>query len=318
MTHPPIIPPPLKRPPPLRRGDRVALISPSSHQGTQAPFLEAAVDVLTGWGLKVDPLPNPEPRYLYLAGPDEERARRFLDGWLDPQVKGLFFSRGGYGASRILPWLDANRFAAAPPKWVVGFSDATALFAWMAAKGGVMAMHGPCMAQPGALTAPRRGESLDGLRQVLFDPFPGVRRLITPFNDAARQRAGVRGRLVGGCLSVWMTTLATPWEVDPGGTVLFLEDIEEPPYKIDRMFTHLRQAGGLEGVSAVVLGYFNQCDSDPPELLGRVWEDLFGQSPIPVFSGLAAGHGDPNLSLPLGGEARVTVADDRTAWLEVE
>lgn len=310
---------PLRTWPRLSAGDRVALISPSSHQGrTPAHFLPQAVQVLEGWGLAVAPLPDPEPRHLYFAGTDAERAAAFQAAWLDPDLRALFVTRGGYGAARILPLLDGPRIAAAPPKAVVGFSDATALFAWLHRTAGVQAVHGPCLAAPGALSAAGRETSLTALRDVLFD---GVRPAfpLTPLHEPPELDAGgpLRGVLQGGCLSVWVSLAGTPWLPDPRGTVLLLEDVGEAPYRIDRMLTHLRQAGAFEGLRAVVFGYLTDCDGDPPGLLMDVLRDLFRDAPFPVFTGLPAGHGDPNLPLPLGAAVEIAPGEGQHPVLRV-
>jgi muramoyltetrapeptide carboxypeptidase len=289
----------------LRPGDRVALFAPSSHQG-KAPqdLLVRARDILVGWGLRPDPL-APERRHLYLAGTDAERAAEFERLYLDPEVKALFCTRGGYGSARILPLLHRARIAAAAPKPVVGFSDLTALFAWLHWAAGIATVHGPGLAAPSALDTPGAAASLEALRRVLFDPQPPPAlpaRLIHRPGPAA---GSVTGRLVGGCLSVLVTTLGTPWAPGMRGAILFLEDTEEAPFRIDRMLTHLRQAGKLDGLRAVVFGHLRRCDSDPPGLLEQVLRDVFRAAPFPVATGLPAGHGDPNLPLLLGQMARL-------------
>ena len=118
--------------------------------------------------------------------------------------------------------------------------------------------------------------------------------------------AVMTGRLIGGNLSVWATTIGTPWETDSRGAILFLEDVDERPYRIDRMLTHLRTAGKLEGLHALVFGRLHHCDSDPPGLLDEVLRDLFADTRFPVFTGMPAGHGGPNRAFPLGAEATIS------------
>lgn len=302
----PRAPAPYRTWPALRGGDRVALFAPSSHQG-KAPtdFLARARDILTGWGLRPDEL-GTERRHLYLAGTDAERAAEFQRLYLDPEVKALFCTRGGYGSARILPLLDAARIAAAPPKPVVGFSDITALFAWLHWCAGVTTVHGPGLAAPSALSAPGAEHSVEALRRVLFDPQPPPAYPAQAIHRSGKaESASVTGRLVGGCLSVLVTTLGTPWALDTRGAILFLEDTDEAPYRIDRMLTHLRQAGRLDAVCAVVFGHMRRCDGDPPGLLDQVLRDVFRDAPFPVATGLPAGHGEPNLPLFLGRIARL-------------
>jgi muramoyltetrapeptide carboxypeptidase len=297
----------------------VALISPSSHQGRYPPeYLSDAVTVLQGWGLRIEPEPEPElARHLYLAGTDVERARQFERLYADPEVKALFCTRGGYGAARMLPLLHAPAIAAAAPKWVVGFSDVTALFAYLQTVSGAVALHAPCLAAPGAIASPRRRENLDALWRALFEP---QYRCDYPMNwlwRSAGGAGGATGRLVGGCLAVLVTTLGTPWEVDTRDAIVFLEDTDEAPYRIDRTITHLRTAGKLEHIRGLVFGHLQRCDGDPPGLLGEVLADLFREAPYPVATGLPCGHGDLNLPLELGSVFQFTVDGDRVRLRQV-
>ena len=306
----------LRRPPALREGDAVALISPSSHQGDSAAHMpKAAAKTLEAWGLQVINAGEPEARHLYLAGSDSHRAAQFQRYYCDPEIKGLFFTRGGYGAARILPLLQREKIAAAAPKAVVGFSDATALFAYLHAVAGISVIHGPCLAAPALARTPPQQTELDALRQALFRPqdMPAFDLQFLP--QAHRPAEAVSGPLLGGSLAVLVTTLGTPWEIDTRGALLFLEDVNEAPYRIDRMLTHLRTAGKFEALGGIVLGQFTDCDEDPPGLLREVWLDLFAEAPFPVVTGLPAGHGAPNLALPLGQHVQLAPAGNGAARL---
>jgi muramoyltetrapeptide carboxypeptidase len=297
---------PLAQPPALAPGDAVALFSPSSHLGRKGPpHLDDAQAILSGWGLAPRPLPQPQRRHLYLAGTDEERAAEFQSLYCDPGVKALFATRGGYGAARMLPLLDAARIAAAPPKVVVGMSDVVALLAYLYAVAGVGACHGPCLAAPSFHASPQRAENLADLHALLFQP-------PQPATHACRVlrvpggRGPVRGRLVGGNLAVLASLLGTPWALETAGCILFLEDVNEQPYRVDRYLTQFRTAGRLDGVAGIVFGHMQDCDLEPPGLLADVLRDLFRDAPYPVLVGLAAGHGDRNRALPLGRMAELS------------
>ena len=161
----------LRHPPVLAAGDSVAFISPSSHQGDAAADLRReAAAILTGWGLRVVNADEPETQHLYFAANDAQRAAQFESLYCDPGVKALFFTRGGYGAARMLPLLDGPKLAAAPEKLVVGFSDATSLFAYLHTVVGVSVLHGPCVAAAGFLGAPPGEAELEALRRALFEP----------------------------------------------------------------------------------------------------------------------------------------------------
>lgn len=298
-------PPALRPYPALRPGDRVALFSPSAHAGRQPPeLIDRALETLRGWGLQ--PLPAPEPaRHLYLAGTDAWRAEAFQRLYCDPEVKALLATRGGYGAARMLPLLDARAIAAAPPKAVVGMSDVAALLAYLQRVAGVVTLHGPCLGAPAAYETPHADANQEALRRLLFEPQAALHLPCRVLHWPAGEDDAPTGRLTGGCLSVLAAAAGTPWAPETRGAVLFLEDVGEAPYRVDRYLTQLRQAGLLDAVRAVVLGYMQGCDGEPPGLLTRVLEDLFAGAPYPVLTGLSAGHGAENHTLPLGRLARL-------------
>jgi muramoyltetrapeptide carboxypeptidase len=296
--------------PPLAPGDGVALFSPSSHSGRDgAAQFEHAQAILESWGLRPRALPAEQARHLYLAGSDAERAAEFQRLYCDAGIKGLFATRGGYGAARMLPHLDGTRIAAAGPKAVVGMSDVVALFAYLDTVAGVGAVHGPCLAAPGSVSSPQEAENLRDLQELLFRPESPATHpcaLLHSGTGARRQGGGTAaGRLVGGNLAVLTSLLGTPWALETEGCLLFLEDVNEQPYRIDRLLTQLRQAGRLDGVAGVIFGHLRDCDSEPPGLLRDVLRDVFRAAPYPVATGLVAGHGERNRALPLGRLARL-------------
>ena len=306
----------LRKPSVLSVGDKVALISPSSHMGEAAgEQIQDALTILQGWGLEVAPLPEKEPRHLFFAGSDEERAKQFEVAYLDPDIKALFFTRGGYGATRILPLLTAEAISIAEPKSVVGFSDATALFAWLSRVAGISSLHGPCVAAPSLLNSETREDDLSALKQALFNPDDRPVFSVKALNQKNVEATTVEGNLIGGCLAVLTTTLGTPWEIDTQDAVLFLEDIGEAPYRVDRMLAHLRTAGKLDHVRGIVFGHMTHCDSDPPGLLLEVLQDFFKNDPFPIAWGLPAGHGSPNRALWLGQPVQLDIQSDGEAQL---
>lgn len=309
--------PALRMPAALAPGDEVALFSPSSHTGRgREALLPAAVKILEGWGLRVRPLPAEPARHLYLAGTDAHRAEAFAALYRDPALKALFATRGGYGAARMLPYLEAAGVAdllrTAPPKAVVGMSDVAALFAWLH-RAGLGTLHGPCIAAPAFDESPAREADLADLHACLFGPTAGRAYPCTVLHPGAGPGAAGpgRGRLVGGNLAVLAAGMGTPWALETAGCVLFLEEINEAPYRVDRTLTQLRQAGRFEGLAALVFGQMVGCDGEPPGLLRQVLSDLFQGAPFPVYEGLPAGHGSPNRTLPLGAVARLEWAAPR-------
>ena len=231
----------------------------------------------------------------FLAGPDERRLGELAAALADPDARAVVMARGGYGLLRLLPFLDPAQLAARP-RPLIGFSDGTALLAY-AARAGVAAVHGPVVTQLGNL-----GE---GDQRALFDilenPNPGV--LLTGLGPVIPGRAS--GPLLGGNLEVFSRLIGTRYLPDLDGAILFLEDLGERPYRIDRMLTALDLAGVFDAVSAVVVGDFTGCDE--PEATRaqsptaeEVLIERLGRLPIPVVVGAAVGHGSRNRALPYG------------------
>jgi muramoyltetrapeptide carboxypeptidase len=278
-----------------------------------AERLAAGAAVIERWGLRVEIGAAVRARAGYFAGDDAFR-RADLQRMLDaPEVRAIFCARGGYGSQRLVPDLDLTTFLR-HPKPVIGYSDATALLGALL-RAGVLAVHGPMVAADLARGLSQR--SLHHLQALLFDP--DYRWEAEVPTTICRGRAS--GRLVGGCLSVLVTTLGTPWALDTRGAILFLEDVNEVPYRIDRMLTHLRQAGCLDGVAGVVFGTMAACRSWDGIAVADVVRACFADAPYPVGLGLPAGHdpaetGVENLALPLGAHVLLDTEAGRLAALE--
>jgi muramoyltetrapeptide carboxypeptidase len=274
--------------------------------------LRAGVRVLESWGLEVALGAAVFERQAYLAGTDEARhadLRRVID---DPSVRAVFCARGGYGSQRLMPHLDLSALRARP-KPLVGYSDATALLV-AAVNAGTVGIHGPMVATDLARGLP--AQSLEWLRRLLTDPAflweAEVPRTVRP--------GRARGRLIGGCLSVLVATLGTPWTFDPRGAILFLEDVHERPYRLDRLLTQLRQAGKLSDLAGIVFGTMVGCPAvdgvAPFDVVQACLDDLG----CPVGFGVASGHGagpaGDNLALPLGIEVELDTERGRLVALE--
>jgi muramoyltetrapeptide carboxypeptidase len=303
--------PPIRKPPRIRAGDVVGVIAPSGP--VDEDRLQAGIEVLEGWGLRVQVGSAVLERQAYLAGSDEARLadlERMLD---DPQVRAVFCARGGYGSQRLLPRLDLARLLR-QPKPLVGYSDATALINAAVAIG-VSAVHGPMVADDIARLLSRRSET--HLRSVLMDP-----AWLWEAEAPVVVRPGrARGRLVGGCLAVVVAALGTPYALDTDGRVVFLEDVAERPYRLDRLLTQLRQSGKLDRAAGVVFGTMSACP--PIDGVGPldVVRACCGDLACPVAFGLPAGHdpggaGCENLALPLGVEVELDADGGRLRALE--
>jgi muramoyltetrapeptide carboxypeptidase len=280
-------------PPRLAPGDPVRVVAPSGP--VPRDELEAGVRVLAA---RYRPRYDPAQLFKadgFLAGPDDHRLAELNSALADPEAKAIFLARGGYGLLRLLPLIDLDSLRARP-RPIVGFSDATALLA-LAARAGVASVHGPLLTQLHRLPA----EDHSALYGLLERPGQGL--LLSDLQPLIPGR--VQGPLLGGNLEVFSRLLGTPFLPDLTGAVLFLEEIAERPYRVDRLITHLDLAGVFNAVSAVVLGEFKDCREregsplkSPP--VETVLEERLSRLAIPVVTGARIGHGDRNTALPYG------------------
>ena len=286
------------RPPALRRGDVVRVVAPAGPFDPE-PF-ERGLSVLRDrLGLTPRMRQDVGARSGYLAGDDGRRLAEWLEAASDPEARAVWCARGGYGAMRLLPRLEAARLLH-PPRVVVGFSDITALHVALN-RAGLVTVHGPVVTQLGSL-APA---ALDHLEALLFGgaapggagggPAPG-----SGVPAVAVIRPGrVTGPLAGGNLQMLAHLAGTPWQSRLAGAILFLEDVGERPYRLDRAFTQLRLSGTLDGVAGVCLGAFTDCD-EPAVEGAETMRRLVGELGVPAVEGIPAGHQGDNRALPLG------------------
>lgn len=244
-------------------------------------------------------------KHRYLAGSDDHRLADLTRALSDPETRAVFCVRGGYGVMRILARIDPSRF---PPKPVVGFSDITALHCLWQSRGRV-SIHGPVITQLQRM--PRA--SIESLYTLLESGSAPV-----PLLGSTTVVPGVaEGPLLGGNLSVLTRLLGTPFLPDLHGAVLLLEDVGERPYRLDRMWTHLRLAGVFQKISGVVLGEFTGCDEPTGELNSTtILEELACQDGIPCAAGFPIGHGTLNDSVALGTKVRLDATARTLSFLE--
>ncbi|MFY1681191.1 S66 peptidase family protein [Micromonospora sp. WMMD730] len=290
--------PSVLRPPVLREGDTVLLVSPSGP--TRPERVARGIELLTGWGLRPQVAPNAYARRGYLAGDDALRAADLNAAFADPRVRGVICTRGGYGAQRVVDLIDMAAVRR-DPKVVAGFSDITALqFAlWRGAR--LAGVHGPGAAWVDERTPLRSAESL---HTALMTTAPVTVEAV-PGEETYPVRVPGRavGRLLGGNLCLITATLGTPDMPDLTGAVLLVEEVQEPPYKVDRMLTHLRRAGVLDGLAGVAVGQFTDCADGWDTTVVDVLTDRLGDLGVPVLGGLPIGHGPGQLSVPVGTSA---------------
>ena len=299
---------PIHKPPRLQPGDLIGIVSPAA--AVQAEKLDQGCAALRQDGFTVQVGQSALKRERFFAGTDQERANELIAMFTDPAIRAVFCSRAGYGSGRILPLLDFSVLSR-QPKIFLGYSDATLLLNAFV-RAGLVCFHGPLVAGEFAAGLSPRSEA--HLFSILTGGL-GEERLVFRTNI---QSGVAEGQLLGGCLSVLVATLGTPFAFYPAGAILFLEDIDEKPYRIDRMLTQLKQAGMLEHLAGVVFGDMPGCwgEGDDPALLLSVIADAFADYAYPVGFGLPAGHGGENLALPLGTHVRLDTEKKQLDFLE--
>jgi len=293
----------LIRPPRLKKGDKVALIAPSGAL-LYPQRLDFAKKFLEDLELSAIVGQSCKSQYGYLAGDDDLRANDINWAFADKDIKGIFCIRGGYGAARILDMIDYHTIRN-NPKFFAGYSDITALHTAINQKAGLMTYHMPMVCDGAFCKADEY--TLDYFRKYIFSE--SIQGEIQ--NPAGRKWEFLspgkgEGRLCGGNLSVLTSLLGTHYEPNTVGKIIFLEDVGEPPYRIDRMLTQLRLAGKFDGCAGVVFGDFADCDAANSENSLSISEIVNRLSlEVPVLFNFACGHCMPTASLPLGAMAAI-------------
>lgn len=284
---------PIIWPTPVQPGDLLAVIAPASP--VDPGLFAAGAAILETWGFRLSYGPEIFAPRPYRPAADLEAWQFFQQTLLDPEVKGIICARGGYGTLRILEHLD-YQLLTSHPKYLIGFSDITNLLCLFSQRAGLVTFHGPTAAHLGEVTSSAREQ----FYQMLTAPAPD---LFSFQNLLALSPGTAVGPLIGGNLTTICSLLGTPYALNLAGQVLFLEDHNEAPYRLDRLLQQLRLSGSLAGLQAMILGSFTCCGDTP-----QVWEifaaigDYLG---IPVLAGLPAGHQPDNFTLPLGAEMEV-------------
>ena len=286
----------------VKQGDRIAVVAPASS------FARDEFDLGIGELARLGFEPVFDERVFsieagYLAGSAEVRAANFMSHWDDPRVAALMAVRGGFGSVHILPMLDAARIRS-NPKLFIAYSDNTSLLSWLTCVCGVTALHGPML--EGRLA---EGVAKYDERSFLALTQDGCGLELCPDGLIALRDGDATGPLFGGTMANLVASLGTPYAFDPSdGCVLFLEDVNERPFRIDRMLTQLRLSGVLGRARALVFGEMRGCDEPGGAVTARqVIERLTSDFPGPVLYGFPSGHTTgPCWTLPLGVPVRVT------------
>jgi muramoyltetrapeptide carboxypeptidase len=287
------------KPPMLRPGDRVRVIAPAYPPDTR---LERGIEILESFGLIVEVGTHVDDRYGYLAGTDEDRLADLNAAFADPGIRGVFAARGGYGTQRIVDGLDLAAVRR-DPRVFVGFSDLTSLMCrlWRGAR--LVTFYGPMVNWTDSRTGPVEIESL---RRAIMTTEPVV---LT--RDPAEPSAAVvvpgtaTGRLLGGNLTMVQTSLGTRDFPDLAGAILLFEDVDEAAYSYDRMLTQLRRAGKLDRIAGIAIGQFTSAANSGTWSAATAVQDRVGDLGVPVLGGLRIGHGNGQLTVPLGAKATI-------------
>ena len=297
----------LIKPKPLKAGDTVALITPATYVSNPDALLLAqrTVEFLE---LKWKLGRNAGKRNGYLGGTVDERVQDLHAAFTDPGVQGVWCIRGGYGSAMLLDKID-YALIRGHAKIFVGYSDITALHLGIQKKAGIVTFHGPmALAAFSEYTLAHFRRALFDARPLGLQANPDEGHVIRPKHRLRTLRGGRgAGELAGGNLSLICSLMGTPYELDTDGKLLFLEDVGEQPYAMDRMLTQLRLAGKFRRIQGLILGECSECV--PSEYkpafessfsLGEVYDNILGELKVPLLSGLAIGHTDDQLTLPLG------------------
>lgn len=304
------------RPRPLRSGDKVAIVSPASPFDTVE--FDAGVEELQRLGLEPvwdDSIFTREP---IVSGPADLRARAFLDAIRDPDVRAIIAVRGGYGSVEILPFLDPSELASSR-KIICGYSDITSLLVYAVCHAGLVAFHGPMLER--RLSRGEEGYDDQSFRRAMCEPEP--MGPLKPAGLSVLKPGSAEGMLIGGTLTQLTAGLGTPYALTiDRPSILFLEDVNERPYKLRRMLTQLELAGALDHVTGIVMGSMAGCDepssSEMMELTAcDVVAAFFADFSGPVLSGFPSGHGpSPTWTLPFGVHASMDTRDGGVLTIE--
>jgi len=298
----------------LEKGDTIGIVAPAS-QASDRTGIDKSKEALEKLGYRVVIGTHARNKRGYLAGSDEERLSDLEEMFANPEVKAIFCLRGGWGSARLLRALDFD-IIRTNPKIFVGFSDITMLHLAIHSLTGLVTFHGPMMTSH-LIKEDCPEFTRDSLWRMITEPAPFESILMKEGEKPRTLVPGqVEGKLIGGNLSIIVTTLGTPFEIETRGKILFIEDVDEKPYRIDRMLTHLLNAGKFENVAGIVCGEFSGCEPDkkegeePTQSVEDVLRDRLEPLCVPLAMGFPFGHVDATATLPVGVNARLEAGEE--------
>lgn len=283
-------------PPPLLKGDKVGIVAPARFVGPEN--YAAICSTIESYGYRPVRGQTTRLEHGIFAGTDSERAADLQQMIDDAEIRAIFCVRGGYGCVRMVDKVDFSGLLKSP-KWIVGFSDITVLHAALTQLG-VESIHGQ---MPVNFSKPQA--SVDELFSVLEGRSPNY-----TFAGDGNQCGDAQGEVCGGNLSIVCSLIGTPWQVETDGKILFIEDVGEPLYRIDRMMRQLREAGMLANLAGLVCGYFTDAEDSTPSFgltANQIVLDAVADYGYPVAFGFEAGHQQPNKPLIFGQKTQLSV-----------
>jgi len=314
---------PLIKPKKLSKGDTIGLITPGS--AISRGSFEKALENVESLGFKVEYSDNMRVRKGFLAGTDAQRIDDIHNMFSNPAIDGIVCARGGYGSGRLLPSLNYELIKS-NPKVFVGYSDITALLYGIYKNTGLVCFHGPVGASDFSNFTSDIFEKvlIKGKSKVEIKRPKGWKEIEDSAFDEIKVAPGIaKGSLVGGNLSLMTSLMGTPFDVDFKGKIVFIEEIGESAYRVDRMLTQLLLSGKMDQANGIAMGVFKDCEDKPGDegyglslSINEVIKDRFGRLNIPVLYGLPIGHIKDNATLPFGVEAELNVGKAKLTLLE--
>lgn len=295
------------KPKALKKGDKIGIVAPSGVFGRG--LFEKGVEAIQSMGFL--PVWSEEifSKTRYMAGSDERRKTELIDMFKNRDIKAIFCARGGYGAGRLPPLLDKETIIS-NPKIFVGYSDICFLLHYLEQRCSLVAFHGPMVA----------GDLARGLSPYEAELFVKLLTTTKPLGRLKIDNTGViqggngEGTLTGGCLSIIINSMGTPFELDTKGKIIFLEDTNEEIYRLDRMLTQLKIAGKFDRAKGVIFG--NIYKSGEEEQFIEMVSEIFSDLKIPVLYRIPAGHGGGAMTLPFGIRVRIDGKKQKIEFLE--
>ena len=290
------------KPPALRHGDTIGIVAPASN--IRRADLEAGCAALARAGYRTFYFDSILERDLYFAGSAPRRARELEEMFERDDIRAILCARGGYGANYLLPHLDLAKIKA-HPKIFIGYSDITTLLTYFVDAAGLVVFHGPMATKD---WTHENGVELNSWQSALSSSAPWD----VPLNREviALAEGEAEGILYGGCLSILVASLGTPYAIKTAGTILFLEDVAAKPFQIDRMLMQLKLGGYFDDVRGIVFGEMLDCFQSPTQdyALQEVVQRVVGDLNVPVAFGVKSGHvSSGNITLPFGVKAKLSV-----------